>query len=666
MFGNERFMVEAQKFQQIKKTIDEGKGIKYADFTEFQNMKKTDFDNSKKWLQAEIASIPASKRTPEEKDIAIKQWIAMLSDLIALENSWKDGWVKIVNHAQENHSKTADLAKGKLTELLGQVKTQTQAPAPASQRTWVTETQATALNLEISYNNDFWDLQTRYRNFRLPDSGAYLQKSEIGKREVVVVWEKDKKTIHSIIVDNTQYIQKGGVYTDRDGKTISVKDDTASKKITVWTVAAAPATAPLPPTSATAQPGAQPSDRPAPAVAPPVVTAPQGTATPAQAVTPAPTASTPQAAPQRAPAAAPAAPASVPAPAVPPAPAPASVAPTSDAKPEVKKLKHTTQEKFENNKKFLEANQDEWNEITEILGKSTDPNTDIPFHLMSAIKEAKTPTESIKATSNLQKYLNSWVWTDDNDKKFSLVVDGELGERTLAVLTDIGDQAKPSNSAPSAAPAAAPAASAPATTNNLLQGRGIKTFPNATFEWEFKDGKLIKGKKTFTNGYIEEWEFKNEGPHWLATVHKADWSKTAGEWKDGTIINGLTIGKDGSFDTDWVDGEWTKRMTNLRMLTNKVAEAKYDEAIKKYPATKVVAAPAAPATAPARTASGTVTTPPAAPAAAPAPKPVASSPVVPAAPATQPPAAPATPPAAKPAPAPTPAPAAPAKRNSID
>ena len=159
MFGKERFLVEAQQFQQIKKTLDQGKGIRYSDFTEFQNMKDTDFANAKKWLEVEIAGIPTSSRTPEDKKGAEKMWGDMLSDLKALEADWKANKIQITNHIQENYTKTADLAKGKLGKLLGEVSAQTSLQSEAG-KALLTEA---PLNLMVSYTDVFMSPAQRYK-----------------------------------------------------------------------------------------------------------------------------------------------------------------------------------------------------------------------------------------------------------------------------------------------------------------------------------------------------------------------------------------------------------------------------------------------------------------------------------------------------------------------
>ncbi len=98
--------------------------------------------------------------------------------------------------------------------------------------------EVTAENMDITYDDKFWDHhKTSWSypgNYEFPKGGAFVQEN-INGRNVAVVWNKDQKTIHSIILNGVQYINTNGEYKSKEGKTISVAHDATNRKIEIRT-----------------------------------------------------------------------------------------------------------------------------------------------------------------------------------------------------------------------------------------------------------------------------------------------------------------------------------------------------------------------------------------------------------------------------------------------
>ncbi len=118
------------------------------------------------------------------------------------------------------------------------------------------------------------------------------------------------------------------------------------------------------------------------------------------------------------------------------APAVASAAPAvASAAPAVASAlekTRTADQKNKINKEFLENNKDTWSELVNSFGKKG--LLELHGYMSNVTKAEKSEVSQISVES-LQSYINNQYLKDSTDEK--LIVDGELGKKTLSALQTI-------------------------------------------------------------------------------------------------------------------------------------------------------------------------------------------------------------------------------------
>ena len=79
-----------------------------------------------------------------------------------------------------------------------------------------------------------------------------------------------------------------------------------------------------------------------------------------------------------------------------------------------------------------------------------------------------------------------------------------------------------------------------------MTGKRIEHEDGAIYEGEFKDGKLVRGTKTWPDGHTEEGEFDSEGRFVEGTrvsVTYPDGTKYEGKWKNRKFVTVTKNGK---------------------------------------------------------------------------------------------------------------------------
>ena len=142
--------------------------------------------------------------------------------------------------------------------------------------------------LDIRYDSEYGEFYRRSRDYAngkytLPTEGAYVQEPRQWDK-AIVIWNKDQNLIHSIIIDGDQYIWQNGAFRNKEGKTVVVTHDPASKRI--WVSFSQPIMAtPVPVAPAPARPAvwSPVMAQPVPSPLPPPIYTPGGRAAPVAA-----------------------------------------------------------------------------------------------------------------------------------------------------------------------------------------------------------------------------------------------------------------------------------------------------------------------------------------------------------------------------------------------